>query len=741
MKLISKITIRVLVFAVIGIMIIAGEMRLLMAQAPARPSTLSHIRPAERRTALVIGNADYPHAPLLNPAHDAQSMVATLNLLGFDVISVINGTRVDMQNAILTFAERLADGGAGVFYYAGHGLQVRGQNYLVPIDENITSEGSVRFESISLDAILEQMGQPRPNRTNIIILDACRNNPYASRYGGSAAGLALVDSPTDFFIAYATSPGGVALDGEGDNGLYTGELLKAMAIPDLKVEDIFKRVRANVARQTGHQQIPWEASSLVRDFIFYPSVEEIEVKVAQQVVEPEVQSSQQTLRAQQVQSLELAFWEAIKNSQNAEDYEAYLKAFPNGVFAPLAKIRAERYKRASQQPQVATGPAIEEIEGYYSVTTPANVREAPTANSKRVGTLATGTQLLVTGKVADSNWYRIETPDGTMGYIFGGLIQESTPKEIVAHFEKKQAEAASKSTVAKPAQEETKALPGVPGVEKPKTGTGSRTNSKAGGRGDSPTVARLDPREPPSPAGTLTRQIFQDCPACPVMVEVGPGRFMMGSKTDRAEQPVHRVTIPYAFAIGQHEVTYGNWKACVEAGGCSYTPELSDVSDDMPMRNVSWHDAQDYVTWLSEQTGRPYRLPTEAEWEYAARANTETAYWWGEEPGSGEANCKDCGGNYDRENPMPVGFYAPNPFGLYDTSGGVWEWVEDCWYSSYEDAPGDGHARDEANCTQRVLRGGSWLNTADYLRSATRFYYDAAVRYPANGFRVALPLE
>ncbi len=211
----------------------------------------------ERRVALVIGNANYPNQPLRNPVKDARAMDAALRSRGFEVTLVENATRVKMQQALLDFGESLGDGGVGLFYYAGHGLQVRGNNYLVPIDENIRSEASVRFEAIALDAVLEEMSQPRPNRINIVILDACRNNPYKSRYGGSGAGLALANAPVDFLVAYATAPGAVAVDGDSEGGLYTGELVKALTLPDLQVEDMFKRVRAKVSEITRHAQIPW----------------------------------------------------------------------------------------------------------------------------------------------------------------------------------------------------------------------------------------------------------------------------------------------------------------------------------------------------------------------------------------------------------------------------------------------------------------------------------------------------
>jgi formylglycine-generating enzyme required for sulfatase activity len=179
----------------------------------------------------------------------------------------------------------------------------------------------------------------------------------------------------------------------------------------------------------------------------------------------------------------------------------------------------------------------------------------------------------------------------------------------------------------------------------------------------------------------------------------------------------------------------------VKSGGCGYRPKPRGGNDNTPVHGVSWNDAQQYVRWLAKVTNRPYRLPSEAEWEYAARAQSETRFWWGSAAGSGHANCKDCGGAYARKFPAAAGSFAANPFGLHDTSGGVWEWVEDCWHADYQGAPRDGSVWQAPNCGQRVLRGGSWRNDSSYLHSASRFFYDASVRYSANGFRVALTLR
>ncbi|TFH40218.1 MAG: caspase family protein, partial [Lysobacterales bacterium] len=221
------------------------------------------------RVALVIGNSAYQGAPLRNPVSDARSMSRRLSKLGFEVITVENAGRAAMERAILDFASRLQSETTGLFYYAGHGIQSRGRNYLLPVDADVDSERALRFEALDVQTVLEEMAFAG-NRINIVILDACRNNPFERRFRGGARGLAAIDASGGTLIAYATAPGAVAADGDGDNGVYTSELLAALEVPNLKAEEVFKRVRVAVSERTRGAQIPWESSSLTGDFVFHP---------------------------------------------------------------------------------------------------------------------------------------------------------------------------------------------------------------------------------------------------------------------------------------------------------------------------------------------------------------------------------------------------------------------------------------------------------------------------------------
>jgi formylglycine-generating enzyme required for sulfatase activity len=238
--------------------------------------------------------------------------------------------------------------------------------------------------------------------------------------------------------------------------------------------------------------------------------------------------------------------------------------------------------------------------------------------------------------------------------------------------------------------------------------------------------------------------VFHECGNCPEMVVVPAGSFMMGSppsEKNRAatEGPPHRVTIAKPFAVSKFEQTFAQWDACIADGGC----EPHEGTDEgwgrgrQPVINVTWSDAKSYVAWLSKTTGKPYRLLTEAEYEYAARAATQTAYPWGDEIGKNNANCNGCGSQWDGNNPAPVGSFAPNRFGLYDMVGNVWEWVEDCLRSDYAGAPDDGSAWIAGDvCDGRVVRGGSWFSTPQNVRSAARSGDAADNRSDVLGFRV-----
>ena len=233
----------------------------------------------------------------------------------------------------------------------------------------------------------------------------------------------------------------------------------------------------------------------------------------------------------------------------------------------------------------------------------------------------------------------------------------------------------------------------------------------------------------------------------PEMVEIPAGQFRMGCVSGQDcfsdERPVHNVRIRQSFEVSKYEVTFAQWDACVLGGGCGgYRPDDEGWGrGTRPVINVSWEDAQAYVSWLSSQTGEAYRLLSEAEWEYVVRAGTQTAYSWGSDIGSNWANCEGCGSRWDDSQTAPVGSFQANALGVHDMHGNVWEWVEDCWNERYRRAPSDGSVWLRGDCEQRVYRGGSWSNSPRGLRSAYRYSIGARYRGSICGFRVARTLS
>ena len=237
--------------------------------------------------------------------------------------------------------------------------------------------------------------------------------------------------------------------------------------------------------------------------------------------------------------------------------------------------------------------------------------------------------------------------------------------------------------------------------------------------------------------------VFKDCSVCPEMVVIPSGRFRMGGQAEGGlswESPAHEVRIDYRFAVGRFEVTFAEWDACVSDGGCKgYLPDDRGWDrGNLPVIDVSWLDAKNYVNWLSRKTDQKYRLLSEAEWEYAARAGAITRYSWGKAIGTGNANCSGCGGKWDDTKPDQVGHFRPNEFGLYDMHGNVWEWVEDCWHDNYEGAPVNGSPWVSGGaCRQRVMRGGAWVSGPRNHSAAARSWDGDDFRLMVNGFRVA----
>lgn len=291
------------------------------------------------RFALVIGNSRYREAPLKNPGNDANAIAERLNGMGFIVTLKLDSDRKEMIETIRSFGSNLLkQKGVGVFYFAGHGAQLSWRNYLIPIDASIANITDIDKQAVDMSTLLDSLTRAR-NPMNVVILDACRDNPFGDGVRIEQKGLSQVDAPAGTLLAYATSPGNVAADGVGANGLYTSFLLKEMDIREAKIEDIFKRVRLNVRRQSRGQQIPWESTSLEEDFYFLPP------KQIRKLTEDELEKQYEE---------ELGIWEKIRKSKDLAALEDYLRRFPSGKFSELAQFRLDRALAQQEPVQVAS---------------------------------------------------------------------------------------------------------------------------------------------------------------------------------------------------------------------------------------------------------------------------------------------------------------------------------------------------------------------------------------------------
>jgi Caspase domain len=291
--------------------------------------------------ALVVGNGNYKRARLQNPANDAQALGKALTQAGFDVTIKLDAGHAELSEAVQSFTQLLAKRkGVGVFYFAGHGLQLAWRNYMIPVDADIRTAADILKHGVEVGTLLSGITKAA-NPLNVIILDACRDNPFGSLSGLDHKGLSQMDAPPGTLLAYSTAPGNVSSDGDGANGLYTEHLLKEIAVPEAKVEDVFKRVRLGVRRRSNGLQIPWESTSLEDDFYFLPP------KALKKISEQEEKRLFQQ---------ELAFWEKIKESKDPAPLVDYLTRYPSGKFSEVAQFQLDRTlaRQGEQRIQIAS---------------------------------------------------------------------------------------------------------------------------------------------------------------------------------------------------------------------------------------------------------------------------------------------------------------------------------------------------------------------------------------------------
>jgi formylglycine-generating enzyme required for sulfatase activity len=357
------------------------------------------------------------------------------------------------------------------------------------------------------------------------------------------------------------------------------------------------------------------------------------------------------------------------------------------------------------------------------------VRAKPDAKSTKVRKLRIDTGVQVTGRTKDGKWFRIAHAGGD-AFIWSPLIKPIDAKELAAWDMLK-----SSSNRKFDAEAFLSDYPAGYFAERVKRLVAALTPMP---KATTP-LPKLSPSILPV-VGTFIRpgKEFRDCTDCPVMVVIPAGSFRMGDLNgggDSDEKPVHQVTFPRAFAVGKYEVTQAEWRSVM-----GYNPSRFK-GDRNPVDNLNWDYAKAFLRKLSARTGKTYRLLSESEWEYSARAGTTTQYHWGIAISSGKANCRGCGSQWDGKKTAPVGSFQANGFGLHDMHGNVWEWTEDCWNEGYSGAPSNGTAKTAEKCSVRVFRGGSWFDSPGSLRSADRSWSGIQGQNIGDGgFRVARTL-
>jgi len=436
-------------------------------------------------------------------------------------------------------------------------------------------------------------------------------------------------------------------------------------------------------------------------------------------------------------SMETTFWNSIKDGTDRSDFEAYLKRYPDGHFASLARNRLAALSRGAA-PAQARKPAAPQAKAPQQQTRPSAApqqRQAPRQaapvqrqpeKKSSAGILIGVVVLLIAGGAAGAFFMM----RGGSGGNASSATQTVQVEDAVAEPVEETAPEGDAATLADASAIEDTTLDAatVDGVETTDMLDGDAVDETAAlaldGASEETIAAAELVEETPSAAAA-----FQDCDFCPSMMPLMGGKFLMGSPRDEAgrnayEGPQHEVTVK-PFAIGVYEVTNAEWKACVDAGACT---AKRDGDDRAPVLGVSWREASDYVRWLSRQTGRNYRIPSEAEWEYAARGGSTTAYWWGDKFDTSRVATKE---------PKPVGSFGANGFGIYDVLGNAREWVADCYMNNYTQAPIDGSAATGGDCSMRVVRGGAYSSSPVDMRVANRVRNAIGVGARYMGFRVA----
>jgi formylglycine-generating enzyme required for sulfatase activity len=674
---------------------------------------------AEKRVALVIGNAGYSHiAGLPNVPNDAAAMAALLRAAKFDSVDVRANLGVaELRRALREFSGGAAGADVAVLFYAGHGIEVGQTNYLIPVDARLATDYDVEDEAVALERVLQAMEPAR--RLRLVILDACRENPFVKSMKRTSAtrsvgrGLARVEpQASNTLIAYATKASAVAEDGKGPNSPYTTALIKHLIVPGLDLRFALGRVRDEVLAATANKQEPYHTGSLGGGVVSLFAGAAIEVPATPQ---PPAKDAERE-------------WAAVDKTSR-EELDLFIRRHPGSPLVEYARARRTvlvcRDERALQAKAVERTDAVV-LHGLAGNAECASVREEARAHLCReeraeVDRLSAVGDREALQRTAAMAWCtEVRSVAGRRLCEVEEAEADRRAKNWDRDGLKRLAIGATCASARQRAEAAEHNLPACTGTMVTLADDGTRCVNPG--------------------------QAFRDCPDCPEMVVVPAGEFMMGSPAHEQgrvshEGPQRRVTIAKPFAVGKFEATFAEWDACVAAGVCRHSPDDRGWGRGRrPVINVSWNDIVGaYLPWLSLRTRKTYRLLSEAEWEYTARAGTTTPFSTGSTIATSQANFDGTG--IRRLKSVDVGSFQPNAFGLHDMHGNAWEWVQDCWKETYQGAPSSGSAWTTGNCNNgRGLRGGSWISGPVVVRSAFRSRGSPDIRTYDYGFRVATTL-
>jgi formylglycine-generating enzyme len=717
---------------------------------------------AENRTALVIGNSDYRYvAKLRNPKNDAADISHVLKVLGFEVTTLVDAGQMAMEEAVLEFTRSLRSGGTGLFFYAGHGVQYDGENFLLPVDADIESDFQLRYKAVSANFVLDAM-EAAGNSLNMVFLDACRDNPLPSGVRSTGRGLSVVSAPKGSIVVYSTAPGDVAEDGAGRNGTFTGALLKYLSTPDIEMKRMLDSVFMDVAVTTREKQTPWLHSSFYGEFYF------VQAQKTNDLLRPVGETYCEVFVNTEPMDATVFI-----NGENKGQSPAYIENLPLYSEIEIEAVSGNLY---------ASEIMTFDSEGLHEVSLELEMQRG---------------NLIIISPVRDID---VRLNGESMGPVGAGLFRDISigVHELVliskGNFWKGTVQIEKGSTTrikAEPYEVGTidySIPPGARGVltgkefNKEITGSGKIENLLTGFytasfRGGDYIEKKIDFKIRKGETYDLKvslkhRQLLE-------MVLVEAGSFLMGSISGgEDEEPVHSVSITKDFYISKYEIAHYQFieflnSSGVTANGTFRGVELIDMDDSdcaigygskfyfkkssraeddkTPAIEVTWYGGIEYCNWLSEQEGltpcytmsgrsvrcdfqaEGYRLPTEAEWEYAARGgNKSRGYTYAGSNSLGIVGWHS--GNTGAKTSL-VGQKDNNELGLYDMSGNVWEWCWDWYDSRYYSKSSSSDPTGPSRGKERVKRGGSWYNPEDSLRAANRSSSPPADSGNARGFR------